>query len=297
MSGAALVGAAFGLGVALVVSGLWPAPEPLAAALDRLHRPWSRPSLEPGQPRLSIWKRAGDAVAQSDLGRRIIERCRSDLRITGTTPGEHVATRCTMAIGVFLWGPVLAAVAWAAGVHLGVALPLWLAIALAPVGFLLPGLQLKARAAQRRRTFRHALSAFLDIVSISLASGRGVDSSLHAGAEAGGGWAFGALRAALAESQLLGEPPWAALGRLGEELEVAELVELSASAALAGAEGARVRVSLAAKARSLRLRGLADVETAAQAASERMTLPVGGLMLAFVVFLGYPAVVKVLQGL
>ncbi|MGH3369193.1 MAG: type II secretion system F family protein, partial [Nocardioidaceae bacterium] len=71
----------------------------------------------------------------------------------------------------------------------------------------------------------------------------------------------------------------------------------SASAALAGAEGARVKASVAAKAKALRIRVLADVETAAQSASERMSLPIVLLLLGFVIFLGYPAVNQVLQGL
>jgi len=56
-------------------------------------------------------------------------------------------------------------------------------------------------------------------------------------------------------------------------------------------------VSIAAKARSIRTRGLADAEGAAQAASERMSLPVVLLMTGFIVFLGYPAVAQVLTGL
>src|SRR3546814_7918519 len=84
---------------------------------------------------------------------------------------------------------------------------------------------------------------------------------------------------------------------LGEALDIPELGELAASAALAGSEGARVRTSLSAKARSLRLRGLTDVEAAAQSASELMSLPVVLLMFGFVIFLGYPAVDRVLQGI
>jgi Flp pilus assembly protein TadB len=156
---------------------------------------------------------------------------------------------------------------------------------------------LRARAADRRRSFRHALSGFLDVVSVSLAGGRGVDTALRDGANAGDGWPFEAIRGALLEAQLLGETPWSGLARLGTELAIPELGELAASAALAGSEGARVRTSLAAKARSLRLRGLSDVESSAQSASELMSVPVVVLMLGFVVFLGYPAMVRVLQGI
>ena len=95
----------------------------------------------------------------------------------------------------------------------------------------------------------------------------------------------------------MGEPPWTGLDRLGTDLGISELNELAASVTLAGDEGARVRASIAAKARSIRVRGLADAESAAQAASERMSLPIVLLMLGFVVFLGYPAVMQVLTGL
>jgi Flp pilus assembly protein TadB len=183
------------------------------------------------------------------------------------------------------------------GVTIGFTLPLWASLALAPVGFLYPSLALKSKAADRRRTFRHAFSSFLDIVSISLAGGRGVETALHAGAEAGRGWAFAELRSSLLEARLRGDTPWAGLARLGERLAIPELGELAASAALAGSEGARVRVSLAAKARALRLRGLTEIEASAQSASERMSLPIVALMLGFIVFLVYPAVAQVLNGL
>jgi hypothetical protein len=54
-------------------------------------------------------------------------------------------------------------------------------------------------------------------------------------------------------------------------------------------------VSIAAKARALRLRGLTDIEAQAQSASERMSLPIVGLMLGFVAFLSFPAVIQVVQ--
>ena len=66
---------------------------------------------------------------------------------------------------------------------------------------------------------------------------------------------------------------------------------------LAGTEGARVRESLAAKAVSLRRHEAAEAETRAQEASERMSLPVAVLLFGFLVFLGYPALARVLSGI
>jgi len=107
----------------------------------------------------------------------------------------------------------------------------------------------------------------------------------------------GLAHRALDQARLARQTPWAALGRLGQQLGVIELSELAASVALAGTEGAKVRSSLAAKAASLRTHQLAEAETADQAASERMSLPVVLLFAGFLLFLGYPAVQKVLTGL
>lgn len=239
----------------------------------------------------------GDSWVDSPLGRRLTDRVAADLRVTGTSPAEHLASTVAIGLTGLLWAPLTAGLMTAGGVQTGVVLPLWVSIGLAPVGFLYPSIALKSKAADRRRSFRHAFSAFLDIVSISLAGGRGVESALYAGADAGQGWALAELRRALLEARLLGETPWAALARLGQDLAIPELGELAASASLAGSEGARVRSSLAAKARSLRLRGLTEIEAAAQSASERMSLPIVALMLGFIVFLTYPAIEQVLNGL
>jgi tight adherence protein C len=95
----------------------------------------------------------------------------------------------------------------------------------------------------------------------------------------------------------MGESPWAGLDRLGADIGVQELRELAASVGLAGDSGARVRASLAAKARTLRVRGLGEIEEAAQAANERMSLPVILLVVSFIVFIGFPATYRVVTGL
>ena len=132
---------------------------------------------------------------------------------------------------------------------------------------------------------------------VALAGGGGVETALADAASVGSGWAFAYLRRALDQARLARQTPWAALGRLGQELGVGELSELAASVALAGTEGAKVRASLAAKAASLRTHELAEAETADQAATERMSLPVVLLFAGFLLFLGFPAVEKVLTGL
>jgi tight adherence protein C len=297
MTMALVVGLMFGCGLVLLASGLAPAPPPLARALAQLHTRQAAGADTSARPPSTLTRLLGQPWADSELARRLTDGLGTDLRITGTGSAEHLAQRAAYALTGLLWAPFTAAVMWAGGVGVGIALPLWVSVAFAPLGFLYPSITLRARAAERRRSFRHALSAFLDVVSVSLAGGRGVETALYDGADAGQGWPFEELRRALFEARLLGETPWAVLSRLGADLGIPELGELAASASLAGSEGARVRSSLAAKARAIRLHGLADIEAAAQAASERMSIPVVLLLVGFVVFLGYPAVVEVLRGI
>jgi Flp pilus assembly protein TadB len=75
--------------------------------------------------------------------------------------------------------------------------PVALLLALALAGILLPNLTIRSEAARRRRSFNHSLSAFLDLVAVNLAAGRGIEGALDTAAEAGRGWAFGEIRLAL----------------------------------------------------------------------------------------------------
>jgi len=159
---------------------------------------------------------------------------------------------------------------------------------------LLPGLVLARRAARVREEMRQGLSAFLDLTVVSLAAGCGVEQALTHAAGTGTGAMFGRLRRAIATASATRGSVWNTLADLGGEIGVPELRELAASVALAGTEGARVRASLAAKAATIRARLVADAEAQAQAATERMSLPVVALFAGFLVFVGYPAVAAVL---
>ena len=230
-------------------------------------------------------------------GERFARRIERDLRVTGQGCEELIAKQFVCALVGLLWAPSVAALMDAGGVSVSFVFPVWMSVLLAAAGCLLPLVALKTASGERRRAFRHALGCFLDLTAVRLAGGAGIESALGLSAASGQGWAFSELRQALTEARLMGDPPWTGLDRLGTQLGVSELNELAASVALAGDEGARVRRSIGAKARTIRVRGLADAEGEAQAASERMSLPIVLLMVGFVIFLGYPAVNQVLTGL
>ncbi|WP_257231868.1 type II secretion system F family protein [Streptomyces sp. Rer75] len=176
-------------------------------------------------------------------------------------------------------------------------MPLAGALAFAVGGFLLPDAMVRSEAAKRRAAFRHALSAFLNLVHLLLAGGAGVDGALADAARVGHGWAFQHLGRALDLARLTRTSPWATLGQLGDELDINELSELAAALSLAGTEGAKVRTSLAAKAAALRHQGGSEAEAEANAATERMTLPAALMAVGFIVFVFYPALTHVTTSL
>lgn len=292
------LGAGFGVGLWAMAVGHAPPKPSLGAILART----TAPPLPP-PPILTT----DDAGWAAKLGRPFVApllalrlpgaRVVRDLAMLGRPTAAHVAQKATLAIVGLALPLGLHLVLATAGTSWGIEFPLTAALVLATLGFLLPDLQVRAEAATRRAGFRHALSAYLDLVCVTLAGGAGVTSALDDSAAIGHGWAFAHLRRALDTARLTRTTPWATLGKLGEQLDITELAELAASISLAGTEGAKVRQSLAAKAAALRTHQITDTEAAAQSATERMSLPVMALFLGFLAFIAYPALTQVLNGL
>jgi Flp pilus assembly protein TadB len=218
------------------------------------------------------------------------------LRLAGRTPEQHAFEKVLGAVAGVSLPAVVGLMLAAGGITVppaGVALA---SAALGAVGFLYAEIPLRERVEQRRLAFRHAFSSYLDLVTIVLAGGGGVETALVSAAESGGGWAFGEINQALNRARLTKRSPWDGLDDLGQQLGIEELRELAASVRLAGQDGARVKASVAAKADSLRGHQMAEVEARAEAASERMLVPVILLTLGLILFIGFGAVSTITEG-
>ena len=295
-----VLGAIFGAGLLASWRLLFPAPPPLQAAIDRLQRRNALARLPAdlqGQGMTDLVGRTlGSSVA--NLMRNLgfdMKSLESDLRLVGRSLEQHVAQKVLCALFGFTVPLILSVLASVRGLAISVYFPAGGALGLAVLFFFVPDIALRQEAAERRDAFKHALGSFLDLVVISLAGGAGVESALRDAAAIGRGWAFAQLHNALEVTALTGETPWAVLSRLGTELGVAELEELSSSLSLAGTEGARVRESLAVKASSLRDHALAEAEAKAQSSTEKMAVPVVLLFLGFLILIGFPAVSAILN--
>lgn len=293
-----LAGAGLGIGLWALAVGLAPPRPPLGPALARLTTPPKPPGPLPasggsgwvvrlGRPFTSVLAVVGLPTAAR----------RRDLTVLARPVRDQLARQATGLLAGLLLPTGAVLVLALAGLPTGITLPVLAALSGAAAGFLTPDLAARRAAARRRAEFRHALSAFLDLISITLAGGAGVDSALREASAAGQGWAFTQLRHALDAARLTRATPAAALRRLGDDLDIGALSELAASLALAGTEGASVRASLHTKAATLRTHQLTQAEADAQAATERLSLPLMLLFLGFLIFIGYPALTQVLTGL
>jgi tight adherence protein C len=305
MTAALICGAGVGAGILMILRGMIPARVPLATALSRLQRVEDNPNHQGLVRNIDDAKESNGGLAArvgAPFARQLVtlpvlsKRTRSDLAILGRPPERQLAEKATLGIlGLFIV-PAFAELLALGGVSIGWMLPLWAAVLLGVGGFLVPDLGIRVEADKRRADFRHALGSFLDLVVISLAGGSGVEGALSEAATIGRGWSFSQLRRALEQARLMRIAPWGPLGRLGDTFGIQELCELAATVALAGTEGSKVRATLAAKAKSIRLHALAEAQANAEAMSERMSLPVVVLFAGFLLFIGYPALAHVLAG-
>jgi tight adherence protein C len=290
------VGAAGGLALFLLIFALIPRRAGLVrrvAAFDAGRVPAARTvAVHPGDGKESaLSRRLGSALARfcAEQGWEF-RPLRANLALVGKSFENYLATKVMLALFGLIFPPIVVAALGLVGVHLSFIVPVWVALIFATLFFMLPDLELRQQVDKRRRDFRHAIGAFLDLVAMNLSGGRGVPEALMAASEIGEGWAFWRIRDALANARITGQTPWQALGVLGEEVQVSELKDLSAALSLVAEDGAKVRESLTARAVSLRRRELADLEGQAGERSQSMLVAQMLLAAAFLIFLMYPAI-------
>ncbi len=289
---AMLLSAGIGVGIWIILRALQPRPLPLATAIrstQRPGRPVSAAGAEAGRDWPQTLGRAGSRF-MSAFGIGESEALDEQLRILDKPIERHAYEKLLGATAGFLLPSLLFGVLAVGGVSASPLVGFGLAVALGIGGFLYPDLPLAEHVERRQQAFRHALSSWLDLVTIILAGGGGIESSLAGAADASDGWAFEEIRRALQRAELTGRTPWDVLDELGETLGIDELRELAASVSLAGGSGAKIRQSLAAKADALRAQQAAQIETNAEARTEKMIVPVTVMIVGLTLFIGFGAV-------
>lgn len=291
----ALVGAVLGAGVWLLGRGLVRRQVPLLRALREYRDP--RPGAADDRAQAAGWRSRAERralqVVESlgfDLGTLGV-----DLRIVGRSHGEHAFAKLSAALAA---AGALAVGSFGARL-VGLVPPVWailVLVALAALGgYVGADGALRKKAAERREEFLRALSAYMDLVKILVAGGSHSDGALYQAAAVGSGWAFDELKAAMDWSRVNGRPPATGFQRLAAEIGVADVDELAATIRLTSEQGASPSEALACKAEMLSALELANTRMKADAMTERMSIPTVVVAIAFVMFVGYPALNSLLE--
>jgi Flp pilus assembly protein TadB len=297
-----LAGSLIGLGLFLLIRALIPSKPDATSAVARID------ALRQQTPTFSSASEAppprGLEKMKNDLGLSLnefylrqgwqIRSVRADLAILDKTIESFLATKILLAAAGAVFGPFLFLALELIGVNLAVTVPVWLALVFAAVFFFLPDLEIKGKAEEKRRDFRRVLGAYLDLVAMNLAGGRGLPEALMTAAEVSDGWALRRIRNTLTDARVTGVSQWTALARLGDDLNVDELKDLGAALGLVAEDGAKVRESLSARAETMRHREMSEIEGAAGAKSQSMLIAQMLLCAGFMVFLMYPAIARVM---
>lgn len=293
----ATLGAATGCGLVLVLLGLRTTRSTLGDVVLRYEadahlglvadgRPESPRSARPLLTRVG---RFIDSLALR-VGKPLMRV--EDLALLERDPGHQLAAVGMAAVGLGAGGVFAAAAVSAVGLSLPPYSSAVGALLGVTAGTMLVAHDLRRTAERERSAFLRALGSWLDLVAMGQAGGMGVESALQAACTVTDDPSFRRLRLALDQSAVAGTVPWVALGRLGRRIGITELEELASTLSLAGAEGARVRATLVAKSSSLRRRQLSQAQAEANATTEKLFLPSIVLMVAFMIFLMYPAGVR-----
>ena len=302
MIGMATVGALLGAAVVLLLTRLVPLrPSPLVqlGQVDARHRgllPAGR-ARAAEEPAPLGWTRLGQLLTR-ELDRRGFTylALRQNLALTGRDLDEVMGRKVLAAVaGLLLSLLAMNAFQLALGLPVPLGAPLPLSLAVAAAFFFLPDLEVAKQATVRREDFRRALGAYLDLVALEMAGSSSAEAALTSAARVGAGWPMALLRDTLYRASLSGRDQWTALTELGERIGVAELRDLGSLVRLVKADGARVRLTLSARAATMRRRELADAEGKAAERDVSMRLAQLVVGAGFLVFLAYPAIVNVLS--
>ncbi|MBR7828673.1 type II secretion system F family protein [Actinospica sp. MGRD01-02] len=291
-----LLGAVVGLGVYLLIRALIPARRSATATVAQIDalRELGPYSAEAGGGRSSFKENVGRRMAEFYVRQGWQQRSlRADLAILDRGWESFLTTKIGLAAYGFVFVPLLYAMLWVLGAHLSFLVPLWLTLIVAAGFFVLPDLEVRQKARERREDFRRVVSAYLDLVAMNLAGGRGLPEALMAAAEISDGWAVRRIRNTLSDARLSGQTQWAALASLGQAVGVEELVDLGSALALTADDGAKIRTSLASRAETMRRRELSEIEGKAGQKSQSMLVAQVLLCAGFLVFLIYPAITQI----
>lgn len=289
LSGATIVG-----GLVLIVVGMIPAPVHLKDAIARLQPTIHASTHLPPEPSADRETRLGRWAEQHLPGMVWGTPPVKDLALLGRTTASLYGSKIISATLGLLLVPILSVATMMIGLPVSMSIPLLGSLGFAALMWWLPNTELRDKARKAREEFSYALGAFVEMVALERLAGAAVPQALIRAADTGDSWVFQRLSATLRRTQYTGQNPWDALADLGASIDLPDLVDLADIMRLGGSDGTRVYDSLRARAATMRNATLNAQISRANAAGERIAVPVAGLVLVLALTLVIPAILRMI---
>ena len=288
-------GALVGAGLAVVLAGLtrWhPVLSDALAVLDeRLPQPAAAGDVRPPKTHAYVER------VLVDLARHLPGAVSArDLDVLQLDRERHLLGRIGTALAYAAIGPALAVALLVLDASLPVVVPTGFSVAGGVVGWTSYGRRTRDRADDVREQLRHVLVAYLQQVSLLRRGGAGIATALGLPPQLlDDSEAMRRIGRELGLAERAGLMPWEGLRRLGAQIDVSELDDLSTIAETAGHDGGAVIDTLLARAESLNDELLADAHAAANRATGQMSTPGAIQVFLIAAWVLYPAAAALLS--
>ncbi|WP_326693346.1 MULTISPECIES: type II secretion system F family protein [unclassified Streptomyces] len=287
---ALVLGCGMGLGLALLVRALMPARPGLGQALQP---PSSRSArgASGGYDRDEVW---GQWVMRRLSGMPGLKLPVRELELLGTSPAKLILKKAALAGMGFMWPWLFLLPPMLIGLPMPFFVPGVFGLGTAALAWIVPDLEVRAKAKRARREFAYAMAAYLDLIALQRGADSGPTEALARTAKVADGWAFRRVDEALMRAQVEKIPPWQALRELTRELDLPALDDVADIMRQSSHDGAAVADTLRKRAASLSTQLLEEQTAEANSDSEKMTAPISVVAVLLMFLMGFPAVLRIL---
>lgn len=214
-----------------------------------------------------------------------------DLTVMGRTVTEHAQQKLYATFGVSAIAVAFYFIfATGTGGSINPVITVILLIAGGFIGYVLPDSILKSNAAKLRTEFNEAFYSWLDIVSQYLTTGEEAGSAMIKAAGLSQTWTFKLLYSALSTAQLRTLPVYQGLDALAKDRGLDNLYSLRDTLKLSTDHGVELGDTLRSYIQAYRSQNVIDAEAKVKSFGEQSSLPLGMVVIAFVILIAYPGV-------
>ncbi len=169
------------------------------------------------------------------------------------------------------------------------------AVAFGLLGYWLPDSFLKSEADKLRREFEESMYTWMDLTSQYLNTGEEAGSAMIKASSLSGIWTFKLLNSTMVLSQIRARPIYEGLQDLRRDRGLDCLGDLVEALQLSAEYGAGLGDTVRSFIQSYRTQAVIDADTKVKTSAEQAALPLGLVVVGFLILLAYPGIRGVLD--